>query len=70
MMESGGIGEAAGMTVETPAELSSDLLDLASTSLSEMRTLHDTALHQAVHRTLDRFRLGRFGDSVQEQYNP
>lgn len=67
MMESGGIGEAAGMTVETPAELSSDLLDLTSTSLSEMRTLRDTVLDQAVRRTLDRFRLGDFGDSVQEQ---
>lgn len=67
MMESGGIGEAAGMTVETPEELSSDLVDLASTSLSEMRTLRDTVLDQAVRRTLDQFRLGRFGDSVQEQ---
>ncbi|MFE9748856.1 hypothetical protein ACIQMJ_32360 [Actinosynnema sp. NPDC091369] len=55
------------MTVETPEELSSDLVDLASTSLSEMRTLRDTVLDQAVHRTLDQFRLGRFGDSVQEQ---
>lgn len=67
MMESGGIGEAAGMTVETPEELSSDLLDLTSTSLSEMRTLRDTVLDRAVRRTLDRFRLGDFGDSVQEQ---
>ena len=55
------------MTVETPEELSSDLLDLTSTSLSEMRTLRDTGLDQAVRRTLDRFRLGDFGDAVQEQ---
>jgi hypothetical protein len=65
-----GIGRYRGggrMTVETPEELSSDLLDLTSTSLSEMRTLHSTVLDRAVHRTLDRFRLGEFGDSVQEQ---
>jgi FXSXX-COOH protein len=55
------------MTVETPEELSSDLLDLTATSLSEMRTLRDTVLDQAVRRTLDRFRSGGFGDSVQEQ---
>jgi hypothetical protein len=55
------------MTVGTPEELSSDLLDLTSTSLSEMRTLRDTLLDRAVRRTLDRFRLGDFGDSVQEQ---
>ncbi|QQQ74375.1 hypothetical protein IOD16_24720 [Saccharothrix sp. 6-C] len=55
------------MTVETPEELSSDLLDLTSTSLSEMRTLRDTVLDQAVRRTLDRFRSGDFGSSVQEQ---
>lgn len=67
MMESGGVGEAAGMTVETPGELSSDLLDLASTSLSEMRTLRDAGLDQAVRRTLDRFRWGGLGDAVQEQ---
>ncbi|XVS62385.1 hypothetical protein ACQPYE_29520 [Actinosynnema sp. CA-299493] len=42
-------------------------MDLTSTSLSEMRTLRDTVLDQAVRRTLDRFRLGDFGDSVQEQ---
>ncbi|MEU4765272.1 hypothetical protein AB0H12_18635 [Actinosynnema sp. NPDC023794] len=42
-------------------------MDLTSTSLSEMRTLHDTLLDRAVRRTLDRFRLGDFGDSVQEQ---
>ena len=55
------------MTVETPEELSSDLLDLTSTSLSEMRTLRNPLLDQAVHRTLDRFRSGDFGDSVQVQ---
>ncbi|WP_306746770.1 hypothetical protein [Saccharothrix yanglingensis] len=54
------------MTVETP-ELSSELLDLTSTSLSEMRSLRDPALDRAVRRTLDRFRSGDFGDSVQEQ---
>ncbi|GAA3462598.1 hypothetical protein ACFFSW_24515 [Saccharothrix longispora] len=54
------------MTVETP-ELSSELLDLTSTSLSEMRSLRHPALDRAVRRTLDRFRSGDFGDSVQEQ---
>ncbi|MFC6088719.1 hypothetical protein Q5530_02355 [Saccharothrix sp. BKS2] len=55
------------MAVETPAELSSDLLDLTATSLFEMRSLRDPALDLAVRRTLDRFRSGDFGDSVQEQ---
>ncbi len=69
MMESGGIGEAVDMAVETPGELSSDLLDLTATSLFEMRSLRDPALDLAVRRTLDRFRSGDFGDSVQVQAN-
>ncbi|MDU0289153.1 hypothetical protein [Saccharothrix longispora] len=56
------------MTVETP-ELPSELLDLTSTSLSEIRSLRDPALDRAVRRTLDRFRRGRAGDSVQSQAN-
>jgi hypothetical protein len=67
MMESGGIGEVAGMTVETPEGLSSDLLDLTATSLSEMRTLRCSTLDQAIRRTLTHFRHGRAGDSVQGQ---
>ncbi|MGM1061826.1 hypothetical protein [Saccharothrix sp. Mg75] len=67
MMDSGGHQEAVDMAVETPEELSSELLDLTSTSLSEMRSLHDPALDRAIHRTLDRFRRGRAGDSVQQQ---
>lgn len=69
MMESGGIGKAVDMAVETPEELSSELLDLTATSLFEMRSLRDPALDRAVRRTFDRFRTGDFGDSVQEQFD-
>ncbi len=55
------------MSVETPRELSSELLDLTATSLFEIRSLRDPALARAVRRTLDRFRSGDYGDSVQEQ---
>ncbi|WP_265590301.1 hypothetical protein [Saccharothrix syringae] len=33
----------------------------------EIRSLRDPALARAVRRTLDRFRSGDYGDSVQEQ---
>ncbi len=57
------------MTVETPEGLSSDLLDLTATSLSEMRTLRCSTLDQAIRRTLTHFRSGCAGDSVQVQGN-
>lgn len=57
------------MAVETPEGLSSDLLDLTATSLSEMRTLRCSTLDQAIHRTLTHFRTGCARDSVQVQAN-
>lgn len=55
------------MPVESTDDLFSELLDLTSTSLFEVRNLRTPELDRAIHHTVREIRLGRFGDCVQGQ---
>ncbi|MEU4804493.1 hypothetical protein [Actinosynnema sp. NPDC023587] len=55
------------MAVLSPTELPSDLLDLTSMSLAELRELREPRLDEEIRRAVGRVRAGRFGDSIQGQ---
>ncbi|MBP2337691.1 hypothetical protein [Saccharothrix coeruleofusca] len=55
------------MAVKSTDELPSEVLDLTSTTLFEMRALRTPELERAIQHTIREIRLGRFGDCVQGQ---
>jgi hypothetical protein len=68
METAGECGEAVDVTAaDTPANLSSLLLDLTRVGLSDLRTLRTPLLDDAIRWTIAEAKLGRFGDSIQGQ---
>lgn len=53
--------------VDSPAELSSELLDLTGLPLADLRSLHSPELTAAIRRTIDVAVQGWFGDTIQGQ---
>jgi hypothetical protein len=54
-------------TVESPSDLTTDLVDLTGMSLTALRSLDSPQLEAALRHAVDRAKLGSFGDTVQEQ---
>ena len=67
-MTSGDGGRAIDVTtVESPAELSTALVDLTEMSLTDLMSLDSPRLDAAIRHAVDLARLGWFGDSIQGQ---